>query len=103
MEQVATIDDFRLYGARFGIECAEAAKRKWAEGLSKKAIREHVAAMEQVKRNQLVAIGASDFEIDRFITTAGAACYAALDGDDLLGILNRRQPAQRRPSVAPRM
>jgi hypothetical protein len=88
-DRIATLSDFRAYGAGFGIECAIAVERKKAEGLSEQAIRDHVAAMERVKRAQLASIGSvSDIEMDNFFRTAGA-CYAALSGDDL--ILNRRQ------------
>jgi len=98
-EQVATIEDYRLCGARFGIECAQAAKRKRAAGESREQIRAHVVGgMVPAKDAQLREIGATDAEIGSFMRAAGAASYAALNGVDLLGILNRRRRALRRPA-----
>jgi|SRR5581483_1728944 len=85
-EQGATIDDYRLFGTRFGVECAAAAKRKHADGESREQIRAHVVdGMIPVKDAQLRQIGANDAEIDSFMRAAGAATYAALNGVDLLG------------------
>jgi hypothetical protein len=46
--------------------------------------------MIPVKDAQLRGIGACDTEIDSFMRAAGAAAYAALDGADLLWVLNGR-------------